>query len=164
MNRVSPPSTGITYTRSADCSPVCGLAYTMLSIFTASTGPSDLTGSPVNGSSSGPVGVGCGVGLGRGATVAAATDRAGGGAPPDVRARVTDSAVIAATPAPAAAVSSRCRDTHCRSLPAAPRGPLIGPPSVVPVSGLPSPRNGKRKSTQIRCFAETRHPPVSPLR
>ena len=54
MNRVSPPSTGITYTMSADCSPVCGLAFTMLSIFTASTGPSARTGSPVNGSSSGP--------------------------------------------------------------------------------------------------------------
>ena len=40
MNRVSPPSTGITYTMSADCSPVCGRAFTMLSIFTASTGPS----------------------------------------------------------------------------------------------------------------------------
>ena len=39
MNRVSPPSTGITYIRSADCSPACGLACTMLSIFTASTRP-----------------------------------------------------------------------------------------------------------------------------
>ena len=85
MNRVSPPSTGITYTMSADCSPVCGLASTMLSIFTASTGPSDLTGSPVNGSSSGPrcaVGVGLGVGVGvtcvrSGAAATASLDGAG---------------------------------------------------------------------------------------
>ena len=66
MNRVSPPSTGITYTMSADWSPVCGRASTMLSIFTASTGPSARTGSPVNGSSSGPVGVGLADGLGAG--------------------------------------------------------------------------------------------------
>src|SRR5215471_15617730 len=49
MNRVRPPSTGITYTRSADRSPVCGRASTMLSIFTASTGLSERTRSPVNG-------------------------------------------------------------------------------------------------------------------
>src|SRR6516165_2951895 len=34
---------------SAWVSPVCGLAYTMLSIFTASTRFSEFTGSPVNG-------------------------------------------------------------------------------------------------------------------
>src|SRR5229473_3055829 len=34
---------------SARLSPVCGRAFTMLSILTASTGPSDVTGSPVNG-------------------------------------------------------------------------------------------------------------------
>ena len=33
--------------------PVCGRASTMLSIFTASTGPSVLTGSPVKGDTSG---------------------------------------------------------------------------------------------------------------
>src|SRR5215467_2134998 len=38
---------------SADCSPVCGRASTMLSIFTTSTGPSAETGSPVNGESTG---------------------------------------------------------------------------------------------------------------
>ncbi len=50
--RVRPPSTGITYTMSAELMPVCGRANTMLSIFTASTRRSDLTGSPVNGDSS----------------------------------------------------------------------------------------------------------------
>src|SRR5215470_19328951 len=39
---------------SAAFSPVCGRAWTMLSIFTASTGPSLATGSPVNGEVSGP--------------------------------------------------------------------------------------------------------------
>src|ERR1700733_8621856 len=112
MNRVSPPSTGITYTRSADCSPVCGLAYTMLSILTASTGPSDLTGSPVKGSSSGPVGVGRGAGLGGGAGAVATAGRAGAGAAPDERARGTGSAMIAARPAPAVAAGTGCRDTH----------------------------------------------------
>src|SRR5580704_11649258 len=34
---------------SAWVSPVCGLAFTMLSIFTASTRFSEVTGSPVNG-------------------------------------------------------------------------------------------------------------------
>jgi hypothetical protein len=48
---------------------------------------------------------------------------------------VTDSAMIAARPAPAAAVGPGCRDTHCLSLPAVPRGPLIGSPSVIPVAG-----------------------------
>ena len=115
MKRLSPPSTGITYTMSADCRPVCGLAYTMLSIFTARTGPRDLTRSPVNGSSSGPVGVGRGVAVAVrvGATVAAATGRSGaGGGPPAVRARVRDTAVAAARPVPAAAVSTGCRDTR----------------------------------------------------
>src|SRR5580700_3456412 len=56
---------------SAAISPVCGRAYTMLSILTASTGPSDDTGSPVNGDSSwvgdgGGVGVADAVGLGLG--------------------------------------------------------------------------------------------------
>src|SRR5690348_5446814 len=140
MYRVSPPSTGITYTRSADCIPVCGRAYTMLSIFTASTRPSDLTGLPVNGSSSGPrgfVGVGCGVTLGRGATVAAAIDRSGAGWPPGMRAKVRDSAVAAATPSPVAAVMRGCRDTACRSRPIVPFGQLMGSPSVVRVSWLP---------------------------
>src|SRR5580698_10867059 len=49
---------------SADWSPVCGRAVTMLSIFTASTGLSARTGSPVNGEYSWVettrVGAGCG--------------------------------------------------------------------------------------------------------
>src|ERR1700757_5129941 len=64
MNRVRPPSTGSTYTMSADWSPVCGRAVTMLSIFTASTGLSARTGSPVKGEYSWVettrVGAGCG--------------------------------------------------------------------------------------------------------
>jgi len=58
MNRLSPPSTGSAYTMSAWVSPVCGRAFTMLSIFTASTRFSAGTGSPVNGDSW------CGVGEG----------------------------------------------------------------------------------------------------
>src|SRR5271166_424092 len=38
---------------SASVSPVCGRAYTILSILTASTLPSERTGSPVNGDTSG---------------------------------------------------------------------------------------------------------------
>src|SRR6266480_2208811 len=49
ISRLSPPSTGSTYTMSARASPVCGRAYTMLSILTASTRCSEGTGSPVNG-------------------------------------------------------------------------------------------------------------------
>src|SRR6266487_5974863 len=49
ISRLSPPSTGSTYTMSARASPVCGRAYTMLSILTASTRFSEGTGSPVNG-------------------------------------------------------------------------------------------------------------------
>ncbi len=43
--------------------PVCGRAYTMLSIFTASTRFSDGTGAPVNGDRSRAVGAGAGVPL-----------------------------------------------------------------------------------------------------
>ncbi len=125
----------------------------MLSIFTASTGPSALTGLPVNGSSSGPlgrVGVGLGVGrgvtLGRGESVTAAAGRAGAGSLAGLRATVTDTAVTAARPRAVAAVRRGCRDTACRSRPVVPRGPFIGPPSVVPLPGLPSPRNGKRET------------------
>src|ERR1700739_4976947 len=122
---------------SADCSPVCGLAYTMLSIFTASTGPSALTGSPVNGSSSGPL-AGAGAALGRagdGAGVAAVL--AGAGAAPDVQA-VTASTVIAARPRPM--TPARCRRGVTL------RGPRIGPPFIAPVPGLPGPRNAKRET------------------
>src|ERR1700730_8428607 len=54
--------------RSADCRPVCGRAVTMLSILTARTRPSFLTGSPVNGATSwvGRGTVGGGGGGGRG--------------------------------------------------------------------------------------------------
>jgi hypothetical protein len=44
---------------SAAFSPVCGRACTMLSIFTASTGPGEVTGSPVNGEVSEPVAAAC---------------------------------------------------------------------------------------------------------
>ena len=54
MKRLSPPSTGSTYTMSACVSPVCGRASTMLSIFTARTVLSFFTRSPVNGERSGP--------------------------------------------------------------------------------------------------------------
>ena len=50
--RLSPPSTGSTYTMSARESPVCGRACLMLSTLTAITGTSLATGSPVNGDSS----------------------------------------------------------------------------------------------------------------
>src|SRR5690242_19022008 len=40
---------------SAAFTPVCGRAAARLSIFTASTGPSLVTGSPVNGDTSGPI-------------------------------------------------------------------------------------------------------------
>src|SRR5258708_2205580 len=50
--RLSPPSTGSTYTTSAAESPACGRARTILSIFTAITGPRLATGSPVNGDTS----------------------------------------------------------------------------------------------------------------
>src|ERR1035438_7583910 len=66
--RLRPPSTGRRYTMSALVRPVGGRAAAMLSIFTASTRPSDFTGSPVNGDSNGCAA--CGVGLGAGARVA----------------------------------------------------------------------------------------------
>ena len=47
--RVSPPSAGSTRTMLALLSLVCDRAWAMLSIFTASTGPSFVTGLPVNG-------------------------------------------------------------------------------------------------------------------
>jgi hypothetical protein len=67
---------------SAWLSPVCGRAFTMLSIFTASTGPRDVTGSPVNGEvsgrCSGPLGCAAGLtgtGLARNANRAVTTGR-----------------------------------------------------------------------------------------
>src|SRR5215831_20473219 len=53
ISRLSPPSTGSTYTMSAPVSPVCGRAGALLSIFTATTGVSEDTRSPVNGDLSG---------------------------------------------------------------------------------------------------------------
>src|ERR1700704_6052858 len=117
----------------------------MLSIFTASTGRSALTGFagdrggtgrsalaglPVNGSSSGPlgrvgVGVGRGVTLGRGESAIAAAGRAGAGSLAGLRARGPDPAVPAARPRAVAAVRRGCRDTACRSRLVVPRGPLI---------------------------------------
>ena len=62
IRRLSPPSTGSAYRMSADRSPVGGRAFLMLSIFTATTGPSAATGSPVNGESS-PAVLGAGEGM-----------------------------------------------------------------------------------------------------
>src|SRR5450631_2286350 len=66
--RLRPPSTGRRYTLSARVRPVGGRAAAMLSIFTASTRPSDFTGSPVNGDRN--CCATCGVGLGAGARMA----------------------------------------------------------------------------------------------
>ena len=62
---------------SADCSPVCGRAVTMLSIFTASTGLSARTGSPVNGEYSWVETTRVGAGCGCSGSVGRADGRAG---------------------------------------------------------------------------------------
>src|SRR5215468_4188242 len=81
---------------SADRSPVGGRACLMLSIFTATTVPSDGTGSPVNGDSSR-------TGLGDG-------DAAGGGADDPVSATMSPMASpSAATPADALIAITRWR-------------------------------------------------------
>src|SRR5215831_20972756 len=81
---------------SADWSPVGGRACLMLSIFTATTVSSDLTGSPVNGDSSR-------TGLGDG-------DAAGGGADDPVSATMSPMASpSAATPADALIAITRWR-------------------------------------------------------
>ena len=54
ISRVSPASTGRTYTMTTRLRPVCGRASTRLSIFTASTSRGLDTGSPVKGDSSSP--------------------------------------------------------------------------------------------------------------
>src|SRR5262249_31213177 len=93
--RVRPPSTGSTYTMSASGRPVCGRAYTMLSIFTASTRFRDFTLSPVNGDRSGPwacrVGLCVGAGLGGGPAL-------GDGVPPRARPIVAAAATPATAP------------------------------------------------------------------
>ena len=72
----------------------------MLSIFTASTGPRALTGSPVNGSSSGPFG-------GVGAGVVEGAGRAGVVLAPDVQPATANDAPTAVRPSPTAAVNCR---------------------------------------------------------
>src|SRR6266481_6348998 len=99
---------------SAPISPVCGLAYTMLSILIARTGPSLRTGSPVNGDRS-RVGVGEGVGVG-----------VGDGVPRGLATGVLAPVITAApTPMPAAATTAdaatmilvlMCHMTACRPL------------------------------------------------
>src|SRR5262249_2866470 len=84
-NRLRPPSTGSAYTMSAWVSPVCGLAFTMLSIFTVSTRFSEGTGSPVNGDRSWTVGEGR-------ATVARSPPRSARSPPVTRPARVTTAA------------------------------------------------------------------------
>src|SRR5260370_33130760 len=94
--RLSPPSTGRTYTMSAAVRPVGGRASTMLSVFTASTGPSDFTSSPVAGDRRGTAGRGGGgAGLGR---------RFGGRPPPPAR-----------HPVPGATSHADERDTHANA-------------------------------------------------
>jgi len=90
MMRLSPPSTGIRYTMSALDSPVAGRSGSVFPILTASTGCSDVTGSPVNGDSNGPVAttwwVGDGVGSGDGTRAGAAVPRENSRKPSKTRA------------------------------------------------------------------------------
>ena len=62
MNLVMPPSTGSSYTMSAESSPVCGRASGRFSTFTASAGRFGTTPwvsvTPVSGQTGGGVGVG----------------------------------------------------------------------------------------------------------
>src|SRR5437868_3538732 len=102
-NRLSPPSTGSTYTMSAAFSPVCGRARTMLSIFTASTGPREVTGSPVNGEVSGPVAAA--------GEVAGLPGRAGAGALAIMKTMAVTPAATPTTTPPIPAYAHGCRPT-----------------------------------------------------
>src|SRR5438067_9986752 len=102
MIRLSPPSTGIRYTRSALDSPVAGRSGTVLPIFTISTRRSDLTLSPVNGDRGGAAG-----------DAETGGDAGGGGrcgilaAPPERR-RTLPAAIPPAATAPTAATPMLC--------------------------------------------------------
>src|SRR5487761_1280114 len=97
---------------SADCSPVCGRAVTMLSILTASTGSSARTGSPVNGEYSWVETTLVGAGCGCGGSVGRADSRTGAA----VLLRATISEIVNAATAAAPAGGPIRRATRRRLL------------------------------------------------
>src|SRR5579863_7621628 len=99
----------------------------MLSIFTASTGRRALTGSPVNGSSSGPGGGGSG-GVVEGADRGATVGRAGAGLVADPQSATANDVPTTVRPRPTAPVN--CRRVTCRNRPVVSRGPAIGLSSI----------------------------------
>src|SRR5487761_1656147 len=109
---------------SADCSPVCGRAVTMLSILTASTGSSARTGSPVNGEYSWVETTLVGAGCGCGGSVGRADSRTG--AAVLLRATISEIVNAATAAAPAGRPVRRAppgRLPVAGNVPGTPRGP-----------------------------------------